>query len=214
MTPTRTRVKVCGITTPGDARVAVAAGADWIGVVLDGDGPRRVALERAREIARAAPAGAVVAVMVAPSDPGLALARAHEAGAARLQLHRVDPQAWPDDFPLPLTIAVAVGDDGRLLGPLPRPAHTLLLDHADPHRPGGTGRTFPWEAARAVAAARPVVLAGGLGPDNVADAIAAVRPYAVDASSRLEGAPGVKDPDRVRRFVAAAREADERLAAG
>lgn len=210
MTVARTLVKVCGLTSPDDARMAAAAGADWIGVILDGDGPRRVTVERAREIALAVPGVTVVAVMIAPSSPDDALARARDVGATRIQLHRVDALAWPADFPLPVAIAVPVGEDGSLREPLPRPAHTVLLDRADPDLPGGTGRTFPWETARVVAATRPLVLAGGLGPDNVAEAILRVRPFAVDASSRLERAPGVKDPDRVWRFVAAAREADER----
>jgi phosphoribosylanthranilate isomerase len=84
----------------------------------------------------------------------------------------------------------------------------VLLDTAHPGRAGGSGTPFPWAAAAALAATRDVVLAGGLGPDNVAEAIERVRPYAVDACSRLERSPGIKDHERLRRFVAAVRGAD------
>jgi phosphoribosylanthranilate isomerase len=102
-------------------------------------------------------------------------------------------------------MAVPVGADGSLGETLPPERHTVLLDTSDARLAGGTGRTFPWEAARVVAATRPVLLAGGLDDGNVAEAVAAVRPLGVDASSRLESSPGVKDPERVRRFVAAVR---------
>jgi len=203
----RTLVKVCGITRIEDARAALEAGADWIGIVLSGGGPRAIDPARARTIAAAVDGATVVAVMVAPA-PDEALDLARRAGATRVQLHRVDAATWPADFPLPVAVSVPVAADGSLTDVLP-PTHQLaLLDTADRALAGGTGRTFPWEAARVVAATRPVLLAGGLGPDNVADAVRTVRPFGVDASSRLESAPGIKDSERVRRFVAAVRECD------
>jgi len=203
----RTLVKVCGITRLEDARAALEAGADWLGIVLSGGGPRVVDPAQARAIVAAVDGATVVAVMVAPT-PDEALDLARRAGATRVQLHRVDAATWPADFPLPVAVSVPVAGDGALTEPLP-PAHQLvLLDTADARLAGGTGRTFPWEAARIVAATRPVLLAGGLAHDNVADAVRAVRPFGVDASSRLESAPGIKDPERVRRYVAAVRECD------
>ena len=83
----------------------------------------------------------------------------------------------------------------------------MMLDTSDAQLAGGTGRTFPWETAARAARDRDLLLAGGLGPDNVAEAIAAVRPFGVDASSRLERAPGIKDPEIVRRYVSEARRA-------
>ena len=206
-TPRRTLVKVCGLTRLEDARTALEAGADWLGVIVAGESPRRLDAGAAGEIATALPGAEIVAVMVAPT-PDEALQLAARAGARRVQLHRVDPAAWPADFPLEVIIVVPVGPDGRLTSALPRAGTLVMLDAAHPTRAGGSGETFPWDGAAAVAATRDVVLAGGLGPDNVAQAIERVRPFAVDASSRLERAPGIKDADLVRRYVAAARRAD------
>jgi phosphoribosylanthranilate isomerase len=204
----RTVVKVCGITRLEDARVALEAGADWLGFIVKHDGPRAIDVERARAIAEAIDGATTVAVMVAP-EPEEALMLARRMRARRVQLHNVDATRWPVDFPLPITIAVPVASDGSLTAPLPRDLHTVMLDTAHGTLVGGTGRAFPWETARVVAATRPVVLAGGLGEDNVADAIAAVHPFGVDASSRLEVSPGIKDHDLVRRFVAEVRRYDE-----
>jgi len=206
-TPRRTLVKVCGLTRLEDARVAHEAGADWLGFVVAGETPRRLDAGAAGEIAAALPGATVVAVMVAPA-PDEALRLAARAGATRVQLHRVDPAAWPKDFPLPVIFAVPVEADGRLACALPPAGALVLLDTAHLTRAGGTGATFPWEVAAALAAKRDIVLAGGLDPDNVERAIERVRPFAVDASSRLERAPGIKDADQVRRFIAAVRRAD------
>ena len=207
----RTLVKVCGLTRLEDARAALEAGADWLGFIVKGDSPRRVPAATVARIASALPGALLVAVMVDP-NPGEALELAERSGAARVQLHRVDAAAWPGDFPLPIAFSVPVAEDGAMTAPLPPERHLVLLDTAHPSRAGGTGETFPWETARIVAATRRVLLAGGLHDGNVAAAIARVRPFGVDASSRLESAPGIKDPERVRRFVAAVRACDERLA--
>lgn len=207
----RTLVKVCGITRLEDAAAACLAGADWIGFVLSGESPRRIAPEDALVIARASEPAIAVAVLVAPT-PEQALALARRAGCARVQLHRVDPAAWPADFPLPASFAVPVHADGRLGAALPEARHLVLLDAAHPTLAGGTGRRLPWQAAMALAARRDVMLAGGLDADSVGEAIAQVHPYGVDASSRLESAPGVKDAALIHAFVRAARDADERIA--
>ncbi len=205
----RTVVKVCGLTRLEDARAALAAGADWLGFVLKGESPRRVTAEAARAILGALGGAPVtVAVLVRPS-PEEALRLAGAAGAARVQLHGVDPAAWPADFPLPAAFAVPVADDGALLAPLPARGDLVLLDTADAMRSGGTGRTFPWFVAATVAADFDVMVAGGLDADNVRPMLEQVRPFGVDASSRLESEPGVKDEARVRRFVAAVRAHDE-----
>lgn len=206
----RTIVKVCGITRIEDAEVASEAGAHWLGFLLKGEGARLVPAARAAEIARALPRAITVAVLVSPT-PEEALRLADRAHAKRVQLHRVDAATWPDDFPLPVSFSVPVAADGSLTEPLPAERHLVLLDTAHGAKAGGTGERFPWEFARVVAATRPVLLAGGLDPDNVGAAIERVRPFGVDASSRLESAPGVKDPERVRRFVAAVRACDERF---
>jgi phosphoribosylanthranilate isomerase len=201
-------VKVCGLTNLEDARVAVEAGADWLGFIVRGEGPRAIAPAGARAILRALPVSVAVAVMVAPT-PAEALALARETGALRVQLHRVDPATWPADFPLPAAFSIPVDGQGALAGPVPPAGSLLLLDTADPRLAGGTGRTFPWATAARIARERDVLLAGGLGPDNVADAVRTVRPFGVDAASRLERAPGLKDPAAVARYVAEARRAAE-----
>jgi phosphoribosylanthranilate isomerase len=208
----RTIVKVCGLTRAEDAEWAIACGADWLGFIVRGESPRAVSADQAGAIVAGLRAATAVAVMVGPT-PEEALALARRVGAARVQLHRVDAARWPADFPLPCAFAVGVGEDGTLAGPLPPEPHLVLLDTAHASLAGGTGRSFPWTSARPLASNRAVMLAGGLDGDNVGEAIAAALPFGVDASSRLESAPGIKDPDKVRRFVAAVRESDERHAA-
>ena len=209
MEPRRTIVKVCGLTRLEDARGAREAGADWLGFVLIGQSPRRVEPGEAARIVAAVGSVGTVAVMVSPT-PAAALELARRAGVERVQLHGVDAAAWPDDFPLPASFSVPVAPDGSITEPLPPTRHLVLLDTAHERLAGGTGTPFPWETARVVAASRPVLLAGGLDADNVGAALACVHPYGVDASSRLESEPGVKDPLRVRRFVAAVRAYEAR----
>ena len=128
--------------------------------------------------------------------------------AARVQLHRVSPRTWPDDFPLPCTFAMGVTPEGGIVGEEPASNHLLLLDTSAGRLAGGTGQVWPWEVARGIVARRPVMLAGGLHADNVAEAVTMLHPFGVDASSALESRPGFKDPDKVRRFIAAVRACD------
>lgn len=201
-----TLVKVCGLTRLEDARAALESGADWLGFVVKAESPRVVSAADAARIVSALGDATAVAVMVAPT-PDEALSLARTMGARRVQLHRVAAASWPADFPLPVTFAIGVSDSG-MVADEPDARHLLMLDTAHAVLAGGTGRTFPWETAARLAARRDVLLAGGLAADNVGDAIERVHPFGVDASSRLEVEPGVKDHDRVRRFVAAVRSAD------
>jgi len=202
----RTTVKICGVTNLEDARAAVEAGADWLGFVFHEPSPRHVEPARAAEIIAALGGVAAVAVMVATA-PERALAIARAMGARRIQMHR-PLAAWPADFPVPVTLVVPVSAAGELTARLPEARHLVMLDTAHAELAGGTGETFPWDAARRLARERAVLLAGGLSPDNVAEAIRRVRPFGVDASSSLERAPGLKDHAIVRRFIAAARAAE------
>lgn len=205
--PRHTLVKVCGITRLEDARVAVEAGADLLGFVL-ADSPRRVSPEGAARILAALPGARGVAVLVEPT-PAQALELARRAGASRVQLHGVDASTWPADFPIPAIFAVGVGDSAPDASPAADPRSWLLCDARQAGRWGGTGRSFDWARVAHLARAWPVLLAGGLSAENVGQAMAAARPFGVDASSRLELGPGVKDADRVRAFVTAVRRADE-----
>jgi phosphoribosylanthranilate isomerase len=210
MSARRTIVKVCGLTRLEDARVAFEAGADWLGFIVMAESPRRIDPRAAAEMLAALPGATGVAVMVGPT-PEQALAVAEVVGARRVQVSRVDPATWPADFPLPATIVVRMGASGRIEGAAPGERHLMMLDTAHPTLEGGTGETLPWDAAADLAAVRPMMLAGGLHAGNVALAIEKVRPFGVDASSRLERALAIKDADLVRRFVAAVRMTDERI---
>jgi len=201
----RPLVKVCGITRTEDATWALDCGADWLGFILAGKSPRRIAPEQAAEIVDGARVTNAVAVLV-DVTPDAALDIASRAKATRLQLHRVSPRAWPADFPLPCTFAMGVTPEGEIRGEEPGPHHLLLLDTSLRDLAGGTGHQWPWTVARTLVSRRDVMLAGGLSGDNVAEAIRELQPFGVDASSQLESAPGIKDPERVRRYVLAARQ--------
>ncbi|HEX5634131.1 MAG TPA: phosphoribosylanthranilate isomerase, partial [Gemmatimonadales bacterium] len=163
----RTVVKVCGLTHRDDAAWALECGADWLGFIVKGESPRLVEPETAAAITGSVEGGVTVAVMVGVT-PEEALHLARRANAARIQLHRVAPASWPGDFPLPCTFAMGVTPAGELRGEEPDARHLLLLDTSLPGRDGGTGQVWPWDAARAIAARRDVMLAGGLSGDNVA----------------------------------------------
>lgn len=202
-------VKVCGITSPEDAVLAAEAGADAVGLVFWPKSPRAVTVEAARRIGEALPPSVVrVGVFVDASRDEVARA-VDAASLDLLQLHGEEPPEACEGLPRRAWKALRVGEgfapedarryEGRVAG--------ILLDTGG-GEPGGTGRAFDWSLARGVRQrARFLVLAGGLGPDNVRAAIEAVRPDGVDASSRLEREPGRKDPARVRAFVEAARAA-------
>jgi phosphoribosylanthranilate isomerase len=199
--------KVCGMTRLTDALHAVQHGATAVGFVFWPRSPRYIEPERAAEIIRELP-GTVTAVGVFVNQPVDEIRRiAAATGITAIQLHGDEPSAyaevlgWPVWRALPLDLA----DDESLLD-WP-PSTTILLDTHDPVRRGGTGQTIDWTQAARVATQRRIVLAGGLTPENVQDAIVAVRPYGVDVSSGVEEAPGVKDFDKVARFLERARAA-------
>ena len=209
-------VKVCGITSPEDAACAAEAGADAIGMVFWPGSPRAVSLDRALAIGAALPASVVkVGVFVDASRDEMARV-ADAAGLDLLQLHGEEPPELLAGLPRRALKAIRVGS-GFVAEDALRYADALglLLDTRSAETPGGTGRAFDWSLVRGVRErARFVVLAGGLTPDNLSAALAAVRPHGVDASSGLETAPGRKDPARVRAFVAAARAAEHESGAG
>ena len=206
----RTLVKVCGLTRLEDARWALECGADWLGFIVRSDGPRRIEPERVAAIVdelgahEKAPRWQAVAVM-AGAGPDEALALAQRSHAHRVQLHGADATRWPAEFPYACAFAVGVTPEGVLLADEPPARHLLMLDTSVGGHEGGTGRTWPWASARAIAERRDVLLAGGLHAGNVTEAIQALHPFGVDAASRLESHPGVKDPEKVRRYVEAVR---------
>jgi phosphoribosylanthranilate isomerase len=215
----RTRVKICGLTRAEDVRAACALGADAVGFVCHPASPRFV------EPARLAALAQAIAPLVTPVllfvDAPRAVVEAALAGVpqAWLQFHGDESPDECNAFGRPYLRAVALGAGVDLLEFERRfaRASALLADTpgasatASPTAAyGGSGRTFDWNRVPARAArGLPLFLAGGLNADNVAAAVTRVRPYAVDVSSGVESAPGVKDTERMRRFIAAVRRADE-----
>lgn len=203
-----TAVKYCGITRLEDAMLAADLGAAAVGLILWPGSPRAVAPSLARAITQALPPFVTpVLVMVSPTLDDVRRA-VEEIGTCVVQLHGpLDLEPFLEE-PWSIVRAATV----EQLHALEVDARaTLLLDACDPERHGGTGTTIDWAWAARAAAARRVVLAGGLRPENVARAIHEVRPYAVDVASGVEVSPGVKDPRRMRAFAASVREADARM---
>ncbi len=196
-----TAVKICGITRREDADAAVAFGADAVGFVLWPSSPRRTTIGVAGAIVRDLPPFVTpVGVFVNPSADDIAAAA--DVGMRLAQVHGVVP---PGPVRLPLLRAVHLHVDGAGRIEPEVTDGTVLLDAHDPVRHGGTGQTVDWVAARAVAARRRIVLAGGLTAGNVSDAIKMVIPYAVDVASGVETEPGIKDPVKLRAFIDAVR---------
>jgi phosphoribosylanthranilate isomerase len=201
------RIKVCGNTAVETALVAVEAGADALGFIMAPGSPRTLAPAQARAITRRLPPTVDCVGVFVDATAAEVREVAIEAGFTAVQLH--GQERWEDfsDLDLPVIKAVrlsSAADAARV----DWPAGSLLL--VDAHRPGmagGTGRTFPWEWASDLMLRYRVILSGGLSAANVGAAVG-LDPWGVDASSRLESSPGVKDPDRVRAFVQAARAAE------
>jgi len=186
-------VKICGITRLEDAEAAIGCGAGALGFVFWPKSPRFVDPYRARAIAaKLPPFVATVGVFVnQPADAVNGVASL--VGLSAVQLHGDETAAFAAQVRRPVIKAIGLGN-GLDVAPDLWPARiTLLLDVPDAERRGGTGRTIDWAQAAGIAAGRRVMLAGGLTPENVGDAIEAVRPFGIDVSSGVEAGPGVKD---------------------
>jgi len=205
MTPVR--VKICGLTRASDVRDAAAAGARLLGFVF-ASSPRRLEPDQAAALMSEVPPGIQrVGLFLNPQRADV-MRVLRIAELDLLQFHGDEDNAFCGSFRLPFVKAIAMGRETPVSGPWQAypDASALLFDSHAPGRPGGTGRVFDWMKLRP--AAREVWLAGGLTPENVGQAIREVRPQVVDVSSGVEQAPGIKDPERMRAFIAAARAAD------
>jgi len=186
-------VKICGITRPQDAERAVELGATAIGFIFWPSSPRRIGLEAARSIGRLVPAS-VLKVGVFVDAPAQELARTvDEAGLDAVQLHGSESPALVRGLEARVIKAVALGSPDADAQIAQWTGTTLLLDAHDPVRHGGTGRVVDWDRAASLARLHEVILAGGLNPENVAEAVRRVRPAGIDVSSGVEQTPGVKD---------------------
>lgn len=199
------RVKICGITSLEDALVAVEAGADALGFVFHDDSPRHVTPDEA--------AGIIAALPPFIQTVGLFVNRPIEyvkdtAARCRIdlvQLHGDEPPEFCDAVERRVIKAFRVQDITSLDSIRNYRVAAHLLDAYSPTAYGGTGLTFNWDIATVAREFGPVILAGGLTPDNVRDAIETVQPYAVDVSGGVESAPGRKDPEKVREFIRRAK---------
>jgi len=207
----RTRIKICGIRDPLMAIAAAKAGADAIGLVFHEASPRAVEPVRARDIARAVPAFVCVAGLFVNRDAAYVRTVLEHVPLGLLQFHGDEPPEFCDQFGLPWIRAFRVGPGTDLIecGDRFSRAAAMLLDAQVPGQFGGTGTAFDWSLVPPTLA-RPVVLSGGLDVGNVGGAIRAVRPWAVDVSSGVEVARGVKDAALIEKFVRSVRDADAR----
>jgi len=201
-------LKICGITRLEDARVAVEHGATALGFVFWPKSPRRIPPARAADIIAALPAGVTTVGVFVNESVETVRAVIGETGITAVQLHGEEPPSYALALGVPVLKSVDVDRaDPTTVG---WPVETIfLVERADPVRRGGTGTLADWQGAAALARRRRIVLAGGLSDANVAEAIAAVGPYGVDVASGVEDAPGVKNAEKVARFLARARSAFE-----
>lgn len=202
------RVKICGITRIEDLRAACDAGADAVGFVFYDKSPRRVSIEAAAALVRAVPPFVQTVGLFVNAEPARVESVLAAAPLDLLQFHGDEtPQACAR-YGRPWIKAIRVTPEMDLLECAAdfEAARGLLLDAFVPGVPGGTGERFDWSLIPA-GLPLPVVLSGGLDPDNVAEAVRRVRPWAVDVSSGVEASKGIKDAHKVARFVANAKEA-------
>lgn len=207
-----TAVKICGVTRLEDAEAVARSGADFLGLNFWSHSKRHVTVDAAIPLARAGRVrGAMIVGVFVDATMAEILDATERVGLDVIQLHGDESPAFCAEVRertrrrVWKALPVASAED--ILGLERWPVHAILLDAATPGR-GGSGQTIDWRiAARAAEGGlRPIVLAGGLGPENIAVAVSTVKPWAVDVASGVESAPGVKDPVRINAFVRAVRE--------
>jgi phosphoribosylanthranilate isomerase len=204
-----TRIKICGITRAEDAAAACAAGADALGFVFHAPSPRNIEPEAAREIVAKLPPFVSAVGLFVDRDADEVERVAARVRLDLLQLHGDETPQFCDGFGRPYIKAVRMRPGIDLLEYAARFAHAraLLLDAYVSGTHGGTGNRFDWRLVPGNLPL-PIVLSGGLTPDNVGAAVRGLRPWAVDVSSGVEAAKGIKDPQRIRDFIAGVRSAD------
>ena len=210
----RTRIKFCGMTHRDDIDAAIALGVDAIGLVFVPASRRCVTIEQAHALLRDLPALVQVVALVADPEPAQVDQLIARLSIDLLQFHGQEANGDCRRYGVPFVKAIAMGYDAgwRQLDRYPD-ARALLLDGHASGEMGGQGRAFDWNRLPPAVASRAIV-AGGLNADNVATAIARLRPYAVDVSSGIESTPGRKDRERMVRFVREVRRADGECSGG
>lgn len=203
-----TRVKICGITCIEDAEAAVAAGASALGFVFYAPSPRHVSVQTAAEIIAGLPPFVTSVGLFVNAEWQQVTTVLEQTGLDLLQFHGDEPESFCSGFARPYIKALRVRPGLDIRGQIAAyaSARGVLLDAYRPGVPGGTGEVFDWELVPGELASR-LILAGGLTPANVADAIRRVKPFAVDVSGGVEAAPGRKDRARIAAFMAAVQQA-------
>ena len=206
----RTRVKICGLTREADVRAAAALGTDAIGLVFYAPSPRAVAVEQAQRLCAALPPFVTSVGLFVDAEPDQVRATLAQVPLDLLQFHGEEPPDYCAAFGRPWIKAIRMrpGTDLRDLRSRYGAAAGLLLDAYDPARAGGTGQCFDWDLVPPDLAPH-IVLAGGLGTDNVAAAIRRVRPYGVDVSGGVEVAKGLKDRQKMADFMKGVCDGDQ-----
>jgi len=197
-----TKVKICGFTEPNNARDAALAGVDAIGLVFYDKSPRNVDIQTAQKIIEALPPFINRVGLFVNANPSFIDEILCEVPLDTLQFHGDESVLDCAQYQMPFIKSLRVKPDTNVkeIAENFSSASALLLDSFSPSSYGGTGESFDWSLA-CVKISLPIILAGGLTVDNVADAIKQVNPYAVDASSGVESAPGVKDIDKIEAFI-------------
>lgn len=203
-------LKICGITRLADAKHAIDEGATALGFILWPKSPRFIASREVAEIVAALPESIVTVGVFVNQMPELISLTMKETGLTTVQLHGDELAASAQALAWPILRSVTLDSFDDVSGGWPEDT-TFLVDAADPERRGGTGQAVDWTRAAAIARRRRLVLAGGLTPDNVEEAIVAVHPWGVDVSSGVEESPGLKSAKKVTRFLANARKAERYL---
>jgi phosphoribosylanthranilate isomerase len=200
------KVKICGITNTKDAQTAAEAGADAIGLMFYTASPRHISVKAAAEVVRNLPPTVLRTGVFVDPNPEDVFAAIMACGLNLLQFHGAETPEFCQQFGI-LTMKAFRIQNAESLASLPSfGTDAFLLDSHVPGKAGGTGETFNWNfAIEAKKIGRPIFLAGGLTANNVAEAVQTVQPYGVDVSSGVETSPGIKDPEKIRAFITAAR---------
>ena len=210
----RTRVKICGITRVEDAQAVTQAGADAIGLVFYAKSPRNVEIDQAAEISQSVPPFITRVALFKDADVAFIEAVLRSVEIDLLQFHGSESPSFCERFGLPYIKAIGMKGpecDAAYLAARTEAfssAKAMLLDGHAPGEDGGSGEAFDWSGIGKID--KPVILAGGITPDNVAQAIETAHPFAVDVSSGVESAPGQKDREKIIRFMTQVAMADDR----
>jgi len=204
-----TQIKICGITNIEDALAAASAGAAALGFVFHPASPRYVTPGRVREIIGSLPSAVCTVGVFVNLAAAEVLQIAEICGLDLIQLHGGETSEYCRRFPRERVIkALSFRSEEEFASMADYPVRAFLVDAHDPVRYGGTGKTCDWNLACKAAARYPLILAGGLGTENILAALEAVKPLAVDISSGVEAAPGKKDHEKIRSVIAAVKKYD------